>query len=169
MHPFAVFDIDGVLADVRHRLAFVQSVPKSWGDFFGRAHLDAVLEPGRQLVHATIAARHPVVYSTGRPEHCREDTVEWLAAHGLPDAPLYMRSDADRRPGRVTKLELARRLRAQSGVAFLVDDDPVVVEALRDDGFAVLHATWMGMIDDPAAHEAEARDLLFSLQEEGEL
>lgn len=168
MHPFVVFDIDGVLADVRHRLPYVQSTPKSWDEFFGRAPLDAVLEPGRQLIQQTLHAGHALVYSTGRPERCRADTLAWLHDQGLPTAPLHMRADHDRRPGRVTKLELARCLRTNPGVLFLVDDDPVVVEALRDEGFAVLHATWMGATDDPAAHEAEARQLLYSLQEKGE-
>lgn len=32
--PLAVFDIDGVLADVRHRLPHVQGRPKDWDAFF---------------------------------------------------------------------------------------------------------------------------------------
>ena len=68
----------------------------------------------------------------------------------------------------MTKLELARRLRTDPGVLFLVDDDPVVVKALLDDGFVVLHAIWMGGSDEPSAHEAEARQLLYSLQEQGD-
>ena len=32
--PLAIVDIDGVVADVRHRLVHVQSRPKDWDAFF---------------------------------------------------------------------------------------------------------------------------------------
>ena len=35
--PLAVFDIDGVLADVRHRLHFLQCRPQRWERFFSSA------------------------------------------------------------------------------------------------------------------------------------
>lgn len=164
---FAVFDIDGVLADVRHRLRFVTRQPKDWETFFGLAHLDEVLENGRAMVHESIDAGHNIWYSTGRPERCRQDTLAWLERHDFPNAPLHMRGENDLRPGRVTKLEVARLLRNRGTVEIIVDDDPVVVEALRDDGFNVVHATWMGLSDDPSKHEREAQELLFLLQEEG--
>ncbi len=109
-----------------------------------------------------------VVYSTGRPERCRRDTQRWLERYELPSAPLHMRGNSDRRPGRVTKLAVARRLREAAEVAYLVDDDPVVVQALREDGFDVVHATWMGTVDAPEAHVGEAQQVLFDLQEGGE-
>ena len=40
-----------------------------------------------------------VVYLTGRPERCRRDTLDWLAAQGLPEGQLFMRRNDDRRPG----------------------------------------------------------------------
>jgi len=164
---FAVFDIDGVLADVRHRLEYVQTKPKQWDRFFGLAQLDPPLEEGVAGVFEALDAGHQVAYSTGRPERCRPDTEYWLRRHGLPKARVHMRAEEDRRPGRVTKLEVARRLRDQSGVAYLVDDDPVVVEALRKDGFVVVHATWMTVSESPSDHEQDAQQLLFGLQEEG--
>jgi hypothetical protein len=120
------------------------------------------------MVLRTAAEGLPVVYSTGRPERCRPDTVEWLDRHGFPSAPLHMRRERDHRPGRVTKLAVARSLRANGGVEFLVDDDPVVVAALRHDGFEVIHATWMGESASPADHDDEAQQLLFDLQERGD-
>jgi len=166
---FAVFDIDGVLADVRHRLHLLSRRPKRWDAFFSSAPQDDVLPEGLALVRLTLDEGVPLVYSTGRPERCRSDTLEWFERHGFPQAPLYMRSDRDHRPGRVTKLEVARTLRAQGGVRLVVDDDPVVVAALRRDGFEVIHAMWMGSADSPADHVDEARQLLFDLQEHGEL
>jgi phosphoglycolate phosphatase-like HAD superfamily hydrolase len=166
---FAIFDIDGVLADVRHRLSAIRSTPKNWDQFFAQAPDDPLLTQGRELLQEQLSLGRHVVYSTGRPERCRAATSDWLAAHELPAAQLFMRPDRDRRPGRLTKLAVARRLRDRRGVDLIVDDDPVVVDALRTDGFDVLHATWMGEPEpaEEADQQRAAQQLLFDLQADG--
>jgi hypothetical protein len=140
--PYAAVDLDGVLADVRHRLHFVERQPKDWDAFFAAASGDPLLEEGRAVVH-DLEPGHEVVYLTGRPERCRRDTVEWLRRYGLPDGRLIMRRRGDFRPARLTKVELLRRLTASRPVAVLVDDDPQVCAAAREASFTVLEATWM--------------------------
>ncbi len=166
----AVFDIDGVLADVRHRLHHVTSRPKDWDAFFGAAPADAALSEGVAAVTAAAAAGHVVMYLTGRPERCRTATVDWLADQGLPTGELFMREDTDRRPARLTKVAALRRLTHRYQVAAFVDDDAAVVEAVRRAGFPVLHAQWM----EPSTSGADlgrdlprpsAQDVLFEIQE----
>jgi phosphoglycolate phosphatase-like HAD superfamily hydrolase len=140
----AVFDIDGVLADVRHRLHHVASRPKDWDAFFGAAPLDPGLPEGLAAVTTAAAAGHVVVYLTGRPERCRADTLAWLAAQGLPPGDLFMRDDSDRRPARLTKVATLRRLARRFRIEAFVDDDAAVVQAARSAGFTVLHVDWMG-------------------------
>jgi hypothetical protein len=140
--PYAAVDLDGVLADVRHRLHFVADRPKDWDSFFAAAGDDPLFEEGRAIV-AELEPGHEVVYLTGRPERCRRDTVEWLRRYGLPEGRLIMRRRGDFRPARLTKVELLRQLAAARPVAVLVDDDPQVCSAAREAGFAVLEATWM--------------------------
>ena len=138
----AVIDIDGVLADVRHRLHFVTARPKDWDGFFGAAPDDEPLPQG--LARAwELADTHGVVYLTGRPERCRADTEIWLAQHGFPPADLVMRPDDDRHPARLFKVGQVRRLERSDGVDLVLDDDPKVVDAIRDAGFVIEHATWM--------------------------
>ncbi len=138
----AVLDIDGVLADVRHRLRFVQSRPKDWDAFFAAAPDDTPLPRG--LLRATeLAERGAVTYLTGRPERCRADTETWLHAHGFPKARVVMRPDHDRRPARQFKLEQVGLLAAATTVDLIVDDDPLVVDTLKAAGFVVEHAQWM--------------------------
>lgn len=159
----AVFDIDGVLADVRHRLHHVATRPKDWTAFFGAAPLDPPLPDGLAAVAAAARAGHGIVYLTGRPERCRDDTLAWLAAHGLPAGPLHMRGDADRRPARVTKVATLRRLARRHRIAMFVDDDAAVVAAIRTAGFPVHHADWMQTRDAPPNGGAQA--VLFEIQE----
>lgn len=140
--PLAVIDIDGVVADVRHRLSFLERRPKDWDAFFAAAQHDLPLETGVRRV-TELSAGHDVVWLTGRPERLRKITIGWLARHGLPTGPLHMRGNRDRRPARVFKLGYVRRLAADRPVAVVLDDDPAVVAALRAEGLPAELAAWV--------------------------
>jgi hypothetical protein len=168
----AVFDIDGVLADVRHRLHHVASRPKDWDAFFGAAPNDPPLAEGLGAVATAQRAGHLVVYLTGRPERCRAATLAWLAGQGLPEGQLFMRADADRRPARITKVATLRRLSQRHRIEAFVDDDAAVVEAVRAAGFPVLHALWMGTTTSGAdgapdlpGPSSSPQEVLFEIQE----
>lgn len=156
--PLAFVDLDGVLADVRHRLHHLTGRRKDWDAFFAAAPHDP-LHPEGQAVVEQLRPDHEVVYLTGRPERCRADTERWLAQHGLDGHELVMRSGRDRRPAAVVKVEtIARRYPGRS-VAVVVDDDDRVVAAMREAGHAVLHADWEQRL-------AEADAALEAAQEE---
>jgi FMN phosphatase YigB (HAD superfamily) len=155
--PLAVFDLDGTLADTRHRLPHLERRPKDWDAFFAAAKDDQVLERGAALARES-AAECEVVYVTGRPERCRADTLAWLERHGLPPGRLWMRTRDDRRPARTTKPELLRRLARGRTVRVVVDDDQLVCDAYERAGFRVIRADWMAkaaVLDE--AQESEGR------------
>ena len=153
--PLAVFDIDGVLADVRHRLHHVEGRPKDWDAFFAAAADDPPLAEGVALVRES-AKDCDVVYVTGRPERCRADTLAWFRAHGLPQGRLSMRRDGDRRPARLAKPQLLRSLARDRVVAVVVDDDAQVCAAYRKAGWRVLEADWMG--SEPTLEQAQEQE-----------
>src|SRR5262245_40046635 len=66
----AVVDVDGVVADVRHRLHHLNRRPKDWGRFFASAARDPALTEGVELARE-YAQTHVLVWLTGRPEHLR--------------------------------------------------------------------------------------------------
>ncbi|MFJ9711423.1 HAD family acid phosphatase [Streptomyces sp. NPDC101234] len=139
--PVAVFDIDNTLADTAHRQRFLESRPRDWDAFFAAAAQDPPIAEGIALAVAT-AEECEIVYLTGRPERCRRDTLDWLAAHGLPEGRVHMRRNADRRPARHTKLEILRRLAERREVRVLVDDDELVCDDAERAGFRVVRARW---------------------------
>jgi phosphoglycolate phosphatase-like HAD superfamily hydrolase len=150
--PIAVFDVDGVLADVRHRLHHVERRPKDWDAFFDAAADDPPLRTGVAL--AVESARDcDIVYVTGRPERLRTDTLRWFHRHGLPEGELAMRARRDRRPARQAKLDLLRQVAADRVVAVVVDDDVQVCRAYEQAGYPVLRADWMG--SEPALEQAQ--------------
>ena len=157
VRPLAVFDVDGVLADVRHRVHHVERRPKDWDAFFAAAVDDPPLEQGLALARAS-AQDCEVVYVTGRPERCRRDTLDWFRRHGLPEGRLVMRDPGDRRPARFAKPQLLRRLARGRVVAVVVDDDEQVCAAYEAAGWRVLRATWMSAPDAlRRAQEVEGR------------
>ena len=139
--PLAVVDIDGVLADVGHRLHFLDRRPKDWKGFFAAAVRDPPHPEGLALA-AGLAVDHEVVLLTGRPEGCRPDTEAWLARHEVDYDLLVMRPPGDRRPAAEVKVGLLAMLGAGRTVGELVDDDPDVVAAAEAAGYPVRLATW---------------------------
>ncbi len=152
---YVVFDIDGVLADVSHRLHHLAAKPKNWPAFFADAAADPPLGEGVSLAQA-LAGEHRLVYLTGRPARLRDVTEAWLVQHGLPRGPVMMRRSGDYRPARTTKLEVVRQLAAEHPVHVVIDDDPAVIQALHDAGFAAMHATWAPR--EAVLHQAQESD-----------
>lgn len=139
--PLAVFDLDGTLADSAHRQRFLERKPRDWDAFFAAAPQDPPLAEGVALALRS-TEECEVVYLTGRPERCRRDTVEWLAAQGLPEGRVWMRRNDDRRPARRTKLDVLRRLARDREIHVLVDDDELVCDEAERAGFRVVRARW---------------------------
>lgn len=156
--PVAFVDLDGVLADVRHRLHHVTGRPKDWDSFFAAAPHDPLHPEGAAVVEQ-LRQDHEVVYLTGRPERCRTDTVAWLTRHGLDGHELVMRSPRDRRPAAVVKVEVIARRFGDREVAVVVDDDDRVVAAMRAAGHPVLHADWEQRLAEEAAALDSAQEV----------
>ena len=135
----AVFDIDGVVADVRHRLHHLRR--HRWDRFFDDADSDSLLPEGAALV-ADLATAHEIVWLTGRPEWLRATTEAWLRRHDLPGTEVHMRGPGDYRPARIFKLDVLRTLRPR-GIAALIDDDGEVVDAALEAGFPAALADWV--------------------------
>jgi hypothetical protein len=136
----AVFDIDGVVADVRHRLHHLDG-RKSWTGFFAEADADGLLPEGARLV-ADLGALHKIVWLTGRPQRLRQVTAKWLADHSLPAGELHMRRDGDYRPAARYKLDTLGLLRPREIAAF-IDDDADVIDAALAAGLPAALADWV--------------------------
>jgi hypothetical protein len=137
----AVFDIDGVVADVRHRLHHLEGRRRSWSSFFDAADRDPLLAEGARLV-AELGRDHEIVWLTGRPEWLREVTTEWLVEQGLPADEVHLRPDGDYRPAPRYKLDALQKLAPRGGAA-LIDDDDEVVQAALAAGFPAVLADWV--------------------------
>lgn len=152
-----IFDLDGTLANVEHRLHHVRRTPPDWDAFFAACGDDPPNEPvvglfemiSRSNAYATPGVTPFIV--SGRPESTREATALWLTRQGIYDwnyEALLMRPDGDHRPDHVLKAEILANIRGQGyEPLFAVDDRPSVVRMWRAHGvpcFACDDAQWRG-------------------------
>lgn len=136
MTGVALIDIDGVIADDRHRVPF--ALRKEWVEYFApeRVSADGVWLPGKDLVSALSRNGVEIRYLTGRREDLRPVTEAWLRDNGFPDGPLYMKPFPQEGVENPTlakyKADKIQALRAAEGRHFvLYDDDPEVVRYVR--------------------------------------
>lgn len=135
MTPCYVFDIDGTLADLTHRLPFIQQSPKNWAAFFANVAGDAPIRHICDLANTLSDADKYIVLVSGRSDECRSETVRWLNVNRISFHALYMREAGDHRPDNIVKGELLNELLAdgyQPLMAF--DDRNQVVEMWRSRG-----------------------------------
>lgn len=135
--PIAIVDIDGTVADVRHRLHHIQGPKKkNWKAFFESMDRDTPIEPIIARVRE-LAGTHEIVIVTGRPESYERRTIAWLREHGVPFERLLMRRAGDRRQDFVAKEDLLREL-PKGRVALAIDDRAPVCEMYRRHGIEVI-------------------------------
>jgi phosphoglycolate phosphatase-like HAD superfamily hydrolase len=117
-----IFDIDGTLADVSHRLHLIATKPKKWDAFFAASADD------RAIAHICDLARHlskvaTVIFVSGRSDAVRVETEEWLERETGVRGPLYMRRAHDRRPDYIVKAELLDHILEEGYRPIMAFDD----------------------------------------------
>lgn len=141
----AFIDLDGVIADERHRVH--HALAREWGTYFSAElmRLDGVFRQGRELYENCILAGFDIAYLTGRREDTRPTTKRWLKRNGFDHKlPLIMRKLEDRRPLAKVKAGVVwEALEFGYDEVYLYDDDPYVIEEVRQvTGARGRHCTW---------------------------
>lgn len=138
MKTCVLFDLDGTLADVSHRVVHVTSPKKDWQRFFDASIHDMPIFATSQLFFALQEAGHNVLIVTARPEDYRMLTEAWLHRWNLIPNALYMRKHGDFRQDAVIKAELLAQLREDGWQPMMViDDRQQVVDMWKEQGLPV--------------------------------
>jgi predicted kinase len=97
--------------------------------------------PVINLVKTLQASGNEILFTSGRKDSCRDDTVAWLKEWIFPSGnfKLIMRETADNRPDYVVKTELFNRfIRNDFNVQVVLDDRDQVVQGWRNLGLTCL-------------------------------
>jgi hypothetical protein len=158
MKNVIICDIDGTIADVRHRLHYIQNPDGTkkkkpeWDAFHAACVDDAPFTDVIEIVDTFRTgscgcgySRKRVFFLSGRNDVVRPQTELWLEKVGFsyPEA-LYMRKAGDRRPDTEVKLEMVRELGlTPDDVLCIFDDRQCVVDMWRENGYRVMQvAAW---------------------------
>lgn len=140
-----IFDLDGTIANLNHRLHFIKDEKKSWSDFFSSCPQDEPIQWVINLLDNLKAGnpRGEFVILSSRNADVMETTERWLFKHKVYHDVLIMRPSKDFRPDEIVKLELLMGYLASEGlkkdnVKFIIDDRQKVVNMWRKNGFNVL-------------------------------
>lgn len=137
-----VFDIDGTIADLTHRLPHIQKEVPDWQSFHDAMPEDKPIEKVIEVLRNLRYARVNIALFTGRPESHRLETALWLRKHGVPFDSMWMRKTGDHRPDVQVKPELMERLLLATGVRRsevlgIFEDRPSMCKEWRRLGFKV--------------------------------
>ena len=136
-----IFDIDGTIADITHRLHFILEEPKDWDAFFMAAADDQPIWEVITVARALKAAGHTLIMLSGRSEISRSITVAWLLKYRVPCHHLYMRTKDDHREDNIVKSELLDKVvEAQhelANIGGVFEDRQQVVDMFRARGLRV--------------------------------
>ena len=137
--PCVIFDIDGVLADNRHRLHYIQKTPENWDVFYKAMADDLPRSSMIRLVNSIRIVQQTVFLITGRSIEYEHITRAWLDRNTVGYDGLYQRPAKDHRPDHIIKFEILTKLRKVGYEPWLaVEDRPQVVEMWRREGIECL-------------------------------
>ncbi len=140
MRKAVLFDIDGTIADIRHRRHFLEGDRPDWKSFNTRMGDDLPNTPVVELYRTMWESnKYELILVSGRSEDQRAITRQWLIWNEIPFEQLLMRPSGDFRSDVVIKQEiLAKIQKAGFEVLFAVDDRQSVVDMWRRNGITCL-------------------------------
>ncbi len=135
-----IFDLDGTLANIDHRLHFVQNGNKDWDGFYAACVHDTPKAPIVELALMCADARHDIIISSGRSEKVRRQTITWLLQHKIPYAYLFMRPNGCFVPDTALKKAWLEQgiFGKKEDILFVVEDRDSMVKMWRGQGLTCL-------------------------------
>lgn len=135
-----IFDLDGTLANIDKRRAYLNENPKDWDGFF-TGITDDLPNNSIVMLYKILESRneHTMIIVSGRPDKYKLESVDWLERHGINYDYLYMRKSGDRKPDYLIKEEVLDEIVSNGfEVVLSVDDRNSVVQMWRKRGITCL-------------------------------
>lgn len=139
-----VFDIDGTIADCRHRIHHIKGIDTpDWEAFDADGHKDSPIWSVIAILGSLYRCGHRIVLATGRSERGREYTERWLDDYAIEYHDLLMRPEGDHRADTIVKKEvfdawLRDNDLVPEDITAIFEDRQRVVDMWRTAGYKVL-------------------------------
>lgn len=142
-----ICDIDGTVAEISHRLHFIQGKKKYYDAFFQACVGDEPIFPIINLLAALSFCGYSIIFVSGRSDIVREQTIEWLNRFlTFKNYRLIMRRAGDTRPDEIVKEEMLLEIKNgfiregffNNKIVLVLDDRKKVVDMWRRNGLTCL-------------------------------
>lgn len=148
MINLVLFDLDGTLADDRHRIEAYKE--GRFDEYFSYENQmsDPVFEQGRELLRCLQEQGWVVGYLTARMDRNHRASLDWLSANGFPESEWVFHRSAEYahlRPPEFKSLIVGALIASgEFNSVALVDNDPEVIAKVSADNpyCCTFHATW---------------------------
>ena len=143
-------DIDGTIADIRHRVHHIDnekgSAGKDWEAFYADIILDSPIYSTINLVNSLHGDDWYVILITGRDAARRNVTRKWLRDHGVKYDMLLMRplnnhtTDVEIKRAWLNKMRDGELIIEGVRIpTIVIEDRKKVIEMWREEGLVALH------------------------------
>lgn len=134
-----IFDLDGTLCDITHRLHHVQNGNKDWDAFYAACDKDVPKDNIIEML-CCLEECHNIIISSGRSENTRIQTEKWLNDNGVKYNKMLMRPDQCYIPDNALKkmwLDTGM-FGPKEDILFVVEDRDRMVQMWRSVGLTCL-------------------------------
>lgn len=88
--PIYIFDLDGTLADITHRLFWIEQKNKQWDAFYQACNRDKPIPHTISLLKALRKSGAEIWIWTGRSDEVAGPTEEWLYNNGCLKTTMFL-------------------------------------------------------------------------------
>lgn len=135
---WCIFDLDGTLANITHRLHLIEQEKPDWNAFNAACVQDEYKWRIGDMLRAFKECGRSIAIFTGRDETYRKPTEDWLKGRRIEYDLLAMRPAKDYRSDTIIKKEMFDKYFKKEDIWLVVDDRDKVVQMWRDLGLTVL-------------------------------
>lgn len=134
--PVVVCDIDGTIADCKHRLHHLKGEKKDWDGFFGDMHKDTLRTEVHEMLVEHEKDGKQIIFVSARPSNYRAVTEAWLLENVDIKSPLMvlMRRSDDSRDDTIVKNEIYNKYLSKMDIRAVIDDRPKVLRMWKELG-----------------------------------
>lgn len=143
---WAIFDLDGTLCDIGHRLHYIRPADEmaahgfkpNWDEFHKACSNDEPKHEITELLKTLSYNGVKIAIFSGRDATYEQLTREWLDRHGIAFTMLVLRNPKDYRSDFIIKKEAFEARFKPEDIWFVVDDRDQVVKMWREIGLTCL-------------------------------
>jgi len=133
-----IFDLDGTLADIKHRRHYVENGNHNWDKFYETCVNDTPNMPIVEICRRLKGSGLEIAIFSGRSDVVKKETEDWLSNNHIEYDFLYMRPQGDYTSDHILKKKWLDEFEKKRMIMCVFDDRDRIVNMWRNEGYVCL-------------------------------